>query len=283
MLTQNHVSILPLKVNRIDMKISSYHKSCAKDMDTRPMRNSDILLLASIIALLVYFSMSLLVPGFMSPIAVVYNWLLDISLLFGYFGDFLISFLGNATVLIPFPYMGVSFILGGLSDGISGEFLFDPWLVGLVAGLGAVIGEMTGYLIGYTGGHFIDKNQRNAFRNYVNEHPNATPFILWFLAATPLPDDVLILPLGAAKYPWWKVMIPQFIGKTMFMTVVAWSGRIGLGIVGNLIGNTAPSSIVSRSVEIASLFLIVLAIYALVRINWTKLMFRSEKLESADQ
>jgi membrane protein YqaA with SNARE-associated domain len=244
----------------------------ANDMDTRPMRKSDILLLMSIVALLFYFLLSISVPGLMSPFAIIYNWLLDISLLFGYIGDFLISFLGNATILVPFPYMGVTFILGGLADQGTGEFLFDPWLVGLVSGLGATIGEMTGYLIGYSGGQLIDEDQRNSFREYVNEHPRATPVVLWFLAATPIPDDILIVPLGAAKYPWWKVVIPQFIGKTMFMTFVAWSGRFGLDIVGSLIGNTDASSLVSRGIEIVSVLLIVLAIYVLVRIDWTKLI-----------
>jgi membrane protein YqaA with SNARE-associated domain len=254
------------------VKISSYHISSAKDMDTRAMRTSDILLLTSIVALLAYFLVSILIPGFMSPIVLVYNWLLDISLLLGYFGDILISFLGNATVLIPFPYMGMTFILGGLTDGGSGEFLFDPWIVGLLSGFGAVLGEMTGYLIGYTGGQLLEKKQRNSFRDYVDEHPRATPFILWFLAATPLPDDVLILPLGAVKYPWWKVLIPQFIGKTMFMCAVAWSGRFGLELVSSLIGNTNPSSLVSRGIEVASVLLVVLAIYVLVRIDWTNLI-----------
>jgi membrane protein YqaA with SNARE-associated domain len=262
--------------------ISSYHSGRASDMDTKPMRKSDILLLISIVALMLYFLLSIIIPDLVSPIVIIYNWLLDVSLALGYSGDLLISFLGNATVLVPFPYMGVTFILGGLTDETTSEFLFDPWLVGLLSGLGAVLGEMTGYLIGYSGGQLIDKNQRNAFRDYVNEHPRATPFVLWFLAATPIPDDVLILPLGAARYPWWKVMIPQFIGKTMFMTVVAWSGRIGLSIVGTLIGNTDPSSIVSRGVEIASVLLIVLAIYVLVRIDWAELVPHHERLEDVN-
>ncbi len=241
-------------------------------MDKRPMRKSDILLLISLVALMLYFFLSVIIQDLVSPIAIIYDWLLDVSLVLGYLGDFLVSFLGNATVLIPFPYMGVTFILGGLMDEATSEFLFDPWLVGLLSGLGAVFGEMTGYLIGYSGGQLIDKNQRNAFGNYVDEHPRAIPFVLWFLAVTPLPDDVLILPLGAARYPWWKVMIPQFIGKTMFMTFVAWSGRIGLSIIGTLIGSTDPTSLVSRGVEVTSVFLIVLAIYVLVRIDWTAMI-----------
>jgi membrane protein YqaA with SNARE-associated domain len=243
------------------------------------MRNSDILLVISTTALVVYFLASILFSGLISPIALVYNWMLDISLVLGYWGDFAVSFLGNATVLVPFPYLGVTFILGGLTDNSIGQFLFDPWLVGIVSGLGAVCGEMTGYLIGYGGGQLLDEKQRNAFSEYVRFHPRATPFILWFLAATPIPDDVLIVPLGAARYPWWKVLIPQFIGKSMFMIVIAWSGRFGLDFIGALIGNTDTLSIVSRAIEVTSVLLIVVAIYALIRIDWTKLIPERVKLE----
>lgn len=243
------------------------------------MRRSDTLLIISVAFLVLYLTVSSLIPSFTSPIAVVYNWLLDISLLLGYWGDFVVSFLGNATILIPFPYMVVTFILGGLSDDLTGQFLFDPWLVGIISGFGAVLGEMTGYLIGYGGGTFIDSNQRNAFSDYVDMHPRATPVVLWFLAATPIPDDVLVVPLGAARYSWWKVFIPQFIGKTMFMTVIAWSGRIGLQIISILIGNTGSLSVMSRVIEATSVLLVILAIYILVRIDWTKLMPKRHILE----
>lgn len=251
----------------------------ANGWDREPMRRSDMLLLASVVTLMVYLLLSILVQDLASPVAITYHWLLDISSMLGYQGDFLISFLGNATVLVPFPYMAVTFILGGVTDEITSQFHFDPWLLGFLSGLGAVLGEMTGYLIGYSGRHFVDKEQRTAFGELIKKHPRATPLVLWFLAVTPIPDDMLIIPLGAARYPWWKVIIPQFIGKTMFMTVIAWSGRLGVSIIGMLIGSTDPSSILSRIVEVASVLLIILGIYVLVRIDWTALMLKREDRE----
>ncbi|MBN2229270.1 MAG: VTT domain-containing protein [Candidatus Thorarchaeota archaeon] len=240
------------------------------------MRRADKFLLLAIISLAAYFVISIIIPGIASPIVLVYNWFLDFSLLLGYSGDLLISFIGNATVLFPFPYMGVTFILGGLTDEMTGQFLFDPWLVGLLSGFGAMLGEMISYFVGYGGGQLIEENQRDAFRKYVERHPKATPFVLWFLAVTPFPDDVLIVPLGAARYPWWKVMMPQFLGKTMFMIGVAWSGRIGLDFIGSLIGSTDPTSIISRAIEVSSVLLIIIAIYFLVTINWSMLIPKEE-------
>ncbi len=236
------------------------------------MRNSDKLLIISISLLLVYLVVGILYPSLVSPFGVAYNFFLEASLVLGYPGAFIISFLGNATILFPFPYIGVPFILGGIIDEVTSAFVFNPWIIGLVAGFGAMLGEMTSYLIGYGGGQLIDQEQRNGFKEFIESHPKATPLIIWFLAVTPIPDDILILPLGAAKYSWWRVAIPQFIGKTMFMMAIAWAGRIGLEFIGSLFGGTDPLSLLSRVIEVTVLLMVIISIYLLVRINWSELM-----------
>lgn len=238
------------------------------------MRNSDRLLLLSVTVLLVYLVLSILFTDLVSPFGVIYSWLLDFSLLLGYPGAFLISAIGNATILVPFPYVGVAFILGGLRDELTLAFVFDPWLIGIVSGIGAMIGEMTGYFIGYGGGRLIDEDQTSAFKSFVDSHPRATPFVVWFLAATPIPDDVLVIPLGAARYSWWKVALVQLIGKTMFLMGISWSGRIGLDFVGSILGSTDPLSLLSRVIEVSSVLLVIFAIYSLVRIDWNSLVSR---------
>ena len=67
---------------------------------------------------------------------------------YGYLGVFLISLLGNATVILPVPSLAVVFAGGGV---------LNPLLVGLVAGVGEPLGELTGYLAGYGGSAVIDR------------------------------------------------------------------------------------------------------------------------------
>jgi membrane protein YqaA with SNARE-associated domain len=232
------------------------------------MRTSDKLLILSVAAVVLYWIVIIVVPDAVSPVVAVYNLLLDFTSFAGYQGSLLISFLGNATILFPFPYIGVPFILGGLRDGLTNEFLFDPWIVGLVSGLGAMLGEMTGYVVGYGGGSLIGAEQRNSFGDFVQQYPRLTPLVLWFLAATPVPDDVLVVPLGVAKYPWWKVAIPQFVGKSMFLVAIAWTGRLGLSWIGDVLGGLDPTSAITKSVEVAGFLLVVLALYVMVRVDW---------------
>ncbi|MHA2085238.1 MAG: VTT domain-containing protein [Candidatus Thorarchaeota archaeon] len=234
------------------------------------MKTSDYVLIVASISLAVYWVLIALFPSITSPVVQIYNWILDTSLIIGYPGTFVVSFIGNATVLFPFPYFGVPFVLGGLLVPDATAFAFDPWIVGLLSGVGAAIGEMTGYAIGYGGGQLIDEEKRNGFKEYALSHPRALPFVIWFLAATPIPDDVLVVPLGAARYAWWKVFVPQLFGKTMFLSAIAWAGRFGLQWIDALLLGD-PTSLISRSIEVIAIFLVVLSIYMIIKVDWARM------------
>ena len=59
---------------------------------------------------------------------------------YGLFGLFILSIIGNATIILPAPVILTAFVGGAI---------FNPFLVALVVAAGAAIGELTGYLAGY--------------------------------------------------------------------------------------------------------------------------------------
>ncbi|MHA1770655.1 MAG: VTT domain-containing protein [Candidatus Thorarchaeota archaeon] len=229
------------------------------------MDKTDGIMILLTALLVLYWIITFAVLDIISPLATVYAWLLNVSLTMGYAGAFIVCLLGNATILVPFPYIGVPFILGGLQDPNTSAFVFDPTLVGIIAGAGALIGEMTGYVTGYLGGNLLEEEKRSSFLMLANRYPRITPLVLWFLAVTPLPDDVLVVPLGAAKYPWWKVVIPQFVGKAMFLAAIAWAGRLGLTWLDAFVSGTAAGGIVGRTIETISLFLVIVVFYVILK------------------
>ncbi len=231
------------------------------------MNRTDVIAISSVVVIILYWIVTLIVPTIVSPVVTLYHLLIEIALAMGYTGDFFVCLVGNATVLVPFPYLSIPFVLGGLTDS-SGAYLFDPYLVGIVGGTGALIGEMTGYLAGYVGGELVEEDRRSVLREMAEAHPWATPVILWLLAVTPLPDDVLIVPLGVSRYSWWRVVIPQFVGKTMFITAVAIAGRLGLSWADQLVGTVASGGVVGRSIEAMGLITLVVVIYLLVSRDW---------------
>ncbi|MBD3407453.1 MAG: hypothetical protein GF411_15150 [Candidatus Lokiarchaeota archaeon] len=233
------------------------------------IKRIDLVFIIVLIVIGIYSAISLIFPNSFNLIISSYEVVLSFSLIVGYPGAFLISLIGNATILFPFPYIGVPFILGGLRDTISGNFVYDPWLIGILAGIGATIGEMTGYILGYAGGCLLDQEQVSGFKKYALDHPKITPILIWFFALTPIPDDVLLVPLGASRYHWMKVLIPQLLGKVMFLIAVSWAGRFGLDWIGDIILSADPLSLVSRITEIAVIVLVVVAVYIMVRVDWT--------------
>lgn len=138
---------------------------------------------------------------------------------YGYPGVFLISLLGNATVIFPAPSFAVVFAVGGA---------FHPVGLGLAAGLGAALGEMTGYLAGVGGrAVFADRERYKQLARWMSEHGMMAVFIM---AAVPNPFfDVGGMVAGALKMPAWKFLFAAALGKSLRFFILALSGRLILG------------------------------------------------------
>jgi len=138
----------------------------------------------------------------------------------GYFGIFLVSFAGSASIILPVPFFAMIFALGAV---------LNPWMIGVSAGLGSALGEITGYVIGKGGGDAIEKKHKKFFDKgrKLFEHDQAFIAIILF-AATPLPDDILGIIAGMFDYDLRKFLIASFIGKTIMCLALAWGGFYGI-------------------------------------------------------
>ncbi|MBI3914805.1 MAG: VTT domain-containing protein [Chloroflexi bacterium] len=131
----------------------------------------------------------------------------------GYPGIFLISVLGNATLILPVPAFAVVFATGAV---------LNPVLVGIAAGIGAGLGEMTGYLAGYGGSILIKSNWHTRIRRLMNRWG---AWLIFFMALIPNPFfDIGGLVAGAMKMPWWKFLIAVITGKMGRFVILGLSG-----------------------------------------------------------
>ena len=129
----------------------------------------------------------------------------------------MISVVANATIILPVPYAVAVFILGGF---------LDPVILGLVSGFGAAIGELTGYALGLAWrGVLAEEKKRKleAARKLLDKSAFLTIFIF---SATPLPVDVISIPVGMMKYPIWKAFLAFLAGKIVLCLAIAFSGKI---------------------------------------------------------
>lgn len=137
----------------------------------------------------------------------------------------LVAFLGGSSILIPFPYylFIVTFGAAGL----------NPFLIGFLGGLGLAIGDSTSYIIGYHGREiFTPRFQRlfKKFCSWCNTGHIFWMYIFLFIygAIIPIPNDVIVVPLGLSRYPYWKMAIPLALGNMVYTTGLALIGFYGL-------------------------------------------------------
>lgn len=181
-----------------------------------------------------------------------------------YLTAFILSIFGNTTIFIPFPYVAIIFIL-------TSEAGLDPLLLGIISGAGAALGEVTAYAIGWGGGSYLDKHgysQKFApLRSFLLRHSRITPLIIYIFAATPLPDDVLLIPLGLIKYGWVRCIVPAFLGKTSLLLLVGYFGSLILSVTGGL-----ESPLVSFYLDLVTVTLVIAVAYVVMEFDWSRLL-----------
>ena len=138
----------------------------------------------------------------------------------GYAGLFLVALIGNATILLPLPAALPVFILGGV---------LNPFLVALVASVGAALGEGAGYLLGLGAEKFLSKKNFSLLEKGKKWFQRGKGgLFIFILAATPLPDDIAGIAAGLFKYNVFKFLLFAFLGKLVMSTVLAFSGYYGV-------------------------------------------------------
>ncbi len=141
-----------------------------------------------------------------------------------YIGVFIISIFGNFTVIFPVPYLFILLLIA-LRPGFT---LLDALLLGIVAGAGAAIGETVAWLLGRTQSESLEESptgqQMLKIRGQIERGYGG--LLIFIYAATPLPDDILLIALGATKYPLWKALVFCFFGKVVLALVITMGAQL---------------------------------------------------------
>jgi membrane protein DedA with SNARE-associated domain len=207
----------------------------------------------------------------------IVDWMKNFALQYGYFGVFLISLIGATSVFVPIPYTVVIFILGGLRSG--GGWAFDPLLIAVAAGTGAAVGEFSGYLIGLGGRKVIGEKYKKKMDFLVKLFKKFGPVVIFVFALTPLPDDLLFIPLGVMRYSVLQAFIPALLGKFFSNLIIAYSGRLSLQIIKDIFGVEGEGMSALIGIILA-LVLLVIVFIIMFKVDWEK---RFEKYVNAPE
>ncbi len=176
---------------------------------------------------------------------------------------FLFTAFGNSTS-IPVGIPAVYIFAKAIPTGDS----FWPLLVlfALVAGFGAGTGEVGIYALGRGAARVLQdrKGVKNLqyFVRLLTERRSLTPLLLYFFGLTPLPDQLIIIPLGVARYPIKKLLLPCSLGKATFAVIIALGATV--------FNQAGPESVTIASLIQESVFLAIVLtlLVACVSINW---------------
>jgi membrane protein YqaA with SNARE-associated domain len=241
------------------------------------------------LAVIIYIFLFLSVPSFQEFIVSARQNLIIITEGSNYFWALLISlgmcFLGSASIGFPIPF---PFVLFSLSNSIylkynnyglvlveilqNGFFWLEILGLAIIGGLGSALGESTGYAVGYGTKKISEERNSdllkniNGFGKLILENKKRTSFYVFLFALTPLPDDILFLPLGMIKYPFWKCVIPGWLGKN-FTTFLycCWPILVALGAQG-----IQTDDIPSIITEAILLLVTITVMFFIMAFDWTK-------------
>ena len=176
----------------------------------------------------------------------------------------LACFLG-ALVPIPIPYMiSVSlFSKAWLDTPIPNAILFIIVLT-LAAAVANTIGDMLDYVIGLGSEKVLERDDpelQGRWARLIMKRPKIIPWIIAIFAITPLPDSILLVPLGFVKYSAKKTIFYMFIGKIIMMGIMAIAGIFGIEWLLGLAGES------SWVIGVIFLYVMWLMIFLMVKIN----------------
>jgi len=184
------------------------------------------------------------------------NWFINS---FGPFGVFLLSLVSAMSIFVPIPYTIVIFLLG--------KYGMDPFLLMITGGLGSAIGELSGYVLGYYGRKIISQERLRKMSYLIKAFGRYLPIVIFLFAFTPLPDDLLFIPLGILKYKLYKAFIPSLLGKLVMCYTLAYLGKIGAEVILLIFGEEGS--------WIGSVILFILLIIVLIimfKVDWEKVL-----------
>jgi membrane protein DedA with SNARE-associated domain len=199
--------------------------------------------------------------------------LVDISDLFpfdpelGYLGILIISFVGSIIVFVPIPYFPLL---------VTASFnpKFDPHMIALVSAIGTVAAKTIIFLASYYGRKVLsDKTKKRMLplQRLVSRYGWPGAFAA---ALTPIPDDLVYIPLGLAKYSPWKFAAATFAGKFLMNEVIVWgSVYLGRPFVERIMSESTNTTTLIIA-GVASIAVLVVLVYLSLRIDWEKVIGR---------
>lgn len=145
---------------------------------------------------------------------------------------YIFALCAGLTTFNTVPYYSILFILANSS--------VNPVILGLSSALGVMTGDSFSYFIGRQGGGVLPEKTKKIFDYILSlalNHPRAFPiFCFVYGSISPFSNDLITVPSGLAKIPYYRVIIPLAVGNIVFNIALAFLSVYAYDYVGGVFG-----------------------------------------------
>lgn len=115
----------------------------------------------------------------------------------------------------------------------------DPLTIGFLVALGSASAKLIHYVITFFAGRFVSEKRRKILDAESQKVKRWAFLVLFAAAATPIPDDPVVIPLGLLKYNPVKFYVAYFLGKLSITIIGAYLGKSGADFFSSAISQQA--------------------------------------------
>lgn len=103
----------------------------------------------------------------------------------------------------------------------------DPLSIGVLVALGATSAKLIHYTISFFVGKHVSETRRRRLEAVATKTRRWAALAVFIAAASPVPDDPVVIPLGLMKYSPARFAVFYFAGKTLVTVIGAFLGGFG--------------------------------------------------------
>lgn len=185
----------------------------------------------------------------------------------GYLSLALVNFFGSLVPFVPLPGF---LLLATMSVGNH----FDLHALALLSAITATIAKQIIFYVSYGGRKIINEKTRKRMRPFERLVKRYGAGAAFFAAATPIPDDLVYVPLGLAKYNPKRFFIATLTGKIVLSYVIVFvSHYLGLSLVEPFLENIDDATPIYVGIIVFGVMMTTVVVL-LLRLDWERILGR---------
>ena len=177
----------------------------------------------------------------------------------------LVNFFGSLVPFVPLPGF---LLLATMSVGNE----YNLHALALVSAVSATIAKQIIFTVSFGGRKIMNEKTRKRMRPFerlVKRYGAAAAFVA---AATPMPDDIIFIPLGLAKYNPKRFFVATLTGKIVLSYIIVFiSHYIGLSFIQPFLENIDDATPVYIGILVFGITMTAV-IVLLLKLDWQRIM-----------